>query len=201
MVERIRFADAVKLASPPLPEPPLLMTESPQDFNRIFVALNKEIRPRGIIEEMYVADIAHHTCDIVRGHRWKAAIINSEIRPALVSLISRLAFGGLPHQARILTENWFTDQATKKKVAEVLRKFGIDESAIEAEAFRMSAPDLATLDRMIASYEARRSKALRNIAECDLILAQRLGASSDRIIGSKASGRRHRADETPPKAA
>ena len=66
------------------------MTEFSEDFNRICVALNKEIRPRGIIEEMYVSDIAHHTFDIVRGHRWKAAIINSEFRAALASLISGL---------------------------------------------------------------------------------------------------------------
>jgi hypothetical protein len=201
MVERIRITDAIKLASSPLPEPPLLTTESSEDFNRIFVALNKEIRPHGIIEEMYVSDIAHHTCDIVRGHRWKAAIINSEIGPALASLISRLEFGGLSHQAAILAKNWYTDPAAKKKVAELLRKFGLDESAIEAQAFQRSALDLAVLDRMIASSESRRSKALRNIAECDFIFAERLGASSERIIGGKAPEVKHRVGEMPPTAA
>src|ERR1035438_5062009 len=90
MVERIRIAEARKLASSPLPEPPMLITESAEDFNRIRIALNKEIRPRGIVEEIYVADIAYHTWNIVRAHRWKAAIINSEFRPALASQIDRL---------------------------------------------------------------------------------------------------------------
>ena len=201
MVERIRIAEARKLASSPLPEPPMLITESAEDFNRICVALNKEIRPRGIIEEMYVSDIARHTFDIVRGHRWKAAIINSEFRPALASLISGLESGGRQYQAETLAKNWFTDQATKKNVAELLRKFGLDESAIEAHAFQRSALDLAVLDRMIASSESRRSKALRNIAEFDLIFAQRLGASSDRIIGGKALELKHRVGKTPPTAA
>jgi len=212
MVERIRIAEARKLASSPLPEPPMLITESAEDFNRICVALNKEIRPRGIIEEMYVSDIAHHTCDIVRGHRWKAAIINSEIRAALASLINRLLREPgyyeewhpeyfVSPEAKTLAKDWFTNQAAKKRVTELLRKFGLDESAVEAQAFRRSAPDLAMLDRMIASSESRRSKALRNIAECALIFAQRLGASSDRIIGGTVLELEHQRSETRPAAA
>ena len=39
--------------------------------------------------------------------------------------------------------------------------FHLDESAIEAEAIRRSAADIELLDRLLASIEARRDKALR----------------------------------------
>jgi hypothetical protein len=76
-------------------------------------------------------------------------------------------------------------QSTKNKVAKLLRKYGLDESAIEGQAFKRSAAVLAMLDRMVASAESRRSKALRNIAEWNAIFAERLRATSDQIIESK----------------
>ena len=204
MIERIRLADAPR---PLLPESPMLITESRDDFNRICAALNNEIKPRGIIQQMYVADIAALTWDILRAHRWKAAIINSEFLPALASLLERLLHepGYTPEfytrEAEKLAKEWFTERSAKKRVSELLRKFQLDESAIEAEAFRMSAPDLEMLDRMLASYKSRRSKALRNIAECDVIFAQRLRDSSNRIIEGKATALEHKVGEPPSAAA
>ena len=37
---------------------PLLITESKAEFDRIRDALNEEIKPRGILEQMYVEDVA-----------------------------------------------------------------------------------------------------------------------------------------------
>jgi hypothetical protein len=50
-----------------LREVPLLMTESKAKFDRIRDALNEEIKPRGIIYQMYVADIAYLSWEVLRG--------------------------------------------------------------------------------------------------------------------------------------
>jgi hypothetical protein len=212
MVERIRFADARRLAMSPVPEPPMLITESKEEFNRIRAALNEEIRPRGILEELYVADIANHTWTIVRANRLKVALINSEFLAALAFQIFCLARApynweeGNPTYsvgpwAEVRAKKWFTDEAEKKKIVELLGKYGLDESAIEAQAFRRCAFELAALDRMAASAELRRSKALRNIAECDAILAQRLSANSDQIVKGKTLAIAGNGVEAPATAA
>src|SRR5262249_14022950 len=77
-----------------LPLPPLLITESDEEFNRIRKAPHEEIKPVGIIEQMYVDEIADLVWQILRLKRCKAGVIN-------------LAF----HQssAKILGSSWKQD--------------------------------------------------------------------------------------------
>jgi hypothetical protein len=64
-----------------------------------------------------------------------------------------------------LARDWFSDPKVKEQIAGLLREFKLDETAIEAEAFRKSADDLERIDRLMASSEARRDKALVCIAQ------------------------------------
>jgi hypothetical protein len=96
-----------------------------------------------------------------------------------------------------IARKWFTDQRIKKILSELLGQFQLDESAIEAEAIRRSSADLELIDRMLASLESRRNKALRCIGEYRDSLARQLRESTDRIIDGKdvlrlehASGKR-----------
>ena len=51
-----KSSDGIELTQ--FSKPQLLMTESAQDFAALNAALMEEIKPRGIIERLYVADIA-----------------------------------------------------------------------------------------------------------------------------------------------
>ena len=64
----------------------------------------------------------------------------------------------------------------------MLRKFGLDESTIEAEAFRSRAEDLERLERMLALAEVRRDGALRCIADYRQSLAKQIKQATDRIL-------------------
>jgi hypothetical protein len=88
-------------------------------------------------------------------------------------------------KAQALAQSWFTDQEAKKQVSEILSRFDLDESAIEAEAIRRSSSDLELLDRMLSSLESRRNKALGWVAEYRASLAHQLRESADRIIEGK----------------
>jgi hypothetical protein len=61
----------------------------------------------------------------------------------------------------------------------------MDESAIEAQAFRLCADDLERLDRMLTLAEARRDKALRCLAEYRQIFAKQVRESTDRILDNE----------------
>ena len=50
---------------PTKPTAPLLVTESKGEFDRIHDALNDKIKPRGIIEQIYVADIANLVWEVL----------------------------------------------------------------------------------------------------------------------------------------
>jgi hypothetical protein len=174
-----------------LPKLPLLITESVDEFDALRDAFDQEIQPCGIIEQMYVHDISSIVWEILRLRRCKVVIINSAFRSALQSLLKQLLRqpGQYEYQvegeAEALAQAWFTDQEAKKQVSEILSRFDLDESAIEAEAIRRSSSNLELLDRMLASLESRRDKALGCVAEYRASLAHQLRESADRVIDGK----------------
>jgi hypothetical protein len=173
-----------------LPKLPLLITESADEFDALRDAFEQEIKPRGIIEQMYVHDICAIVWEILRLRRCKVIIINSAFRSALENLLVQLRQPGQQEfqardPARELAQAWFTDKEAKNQVSELLSRFDLDESAIEAEAIRKSSSDLELLDGMLASLETRRNKALGCVAEYRASLAHQLRESADRIIDGK----------------
>jgi hypothetical protein len=176
-----------------LPKLPLLITESADEFDALRDAFEQEIKPRGIIEQMYVHDICSIVWEILRLRRCKVVIINSAFRSALEDLLERLLRepgqlsydGRLRIKAQALAHLWFVDKEAKKEVSEILSEFGLDESAIEAEAIRKSSSHLELLDRMLTSLESRRDKALGCVAQYRASLAHQLRESADRIIDGK----------------
>ena len=190
-----------------LPASPLLITESAGEFDRLRNALDQELKPRGIIEQMYAADIAHLVWEILRLRRCKAGIINYAFLAALEVLLEQLLwhpeaiYMGTRDEAKSLARGWFSDPAAKKQVSKLLRDFQLDESAIEAEAIRLSGNDLEQLDRLLASLESRRNKALRCVGDYRGGFARQLRESSDRIIEGKVLALENASNKKPSAAA
>jgi hypothetical protein len=188
-----------------LPQPPLLITESASEFAALCEEFEQEFKPRGIIERTYVSDICSMTWEIWRIRRCKTTIINAAFRKALSEILLQ-AFGGYltpgaEQKAEALAKRWFTDQEAKKQVSNLLAKSQLDETAIEAKAIQMSSSDLELIDKMLASLEARRTKAWHCIAEYRVALAQQLRRSSDRIIEGKDVLRLEDGSNKPSEAA
>src|SRR5690242_12547691 len=104
-----------QISSALLPKAPLLASESRDEFNRVCEALNDQIKPRGIIEQIYVEDIAYLVWEILRLRRCKTAIINLAFRAALTQVVTQLSRepGEWEHQVRPhseeLARKWFSD--------------------------------------------------------------------------------------------
>jgi hypothetical protein len=124
--------------------------------------------------------------------RSKTAIINLAFRAALKDLITQLLREPGQHAFQLgdqpdeLARDWFSDPNVKKQIADLLREFEMDESAIEAEAIRRSTDDLERIDRLMASAEARRDKALVCVAQYRGDFGALLRDSSNRLIKKEA---------------
>jgi hypothetical protein len=171
-----------------LPKLPLLITESANEFDALRDAFEQEIKPRGIIEQIYVHDFCSIVWEILRLRRGKAAIINAAFRDALVHVLTECLETpeslqlDLDDQVQTLARAWFKNEQGKKRVAKKLNESGFDEYAIEGEAIRRSSSDLELLNRMLASLEARRDKALRWIGDYRDGWGRQLRGLSDRMI-------------------
>ena len=172
--------------------PALLLTESADEFVRLQTMLAQEIDPHGIIEEMHVAETAKIVWEMLRIHRCKAAMINTAFREALKKLLMQLwKEPGEPmpyEESQELALAWFTDPKAKEDVTEILGRFQLDQTAIEAEAIKSLAPDLEVLDRMLMTLEARRNRAIRGVAEYRESFAKRVQQGSDESSKPSLSG-------------
>jgi hypothetical protein len=168
-----------------LREPGLLTTESRQHFLRLKKEFHDEIKPCCTTERLYVDWVANSTWEILRLHRIKAELINGALLEALTNLLEQV----LPadefessyrrdEAAEHLARQWFVDDKARAEVAVLLARLGMDEVALEAEAYRLRAKEIEGLDLMITSKTKSREDALRFIGKLRKNLGDRLRASS-----------------------
>jgi hypothetical protein len=162
----------------------LLISESQDEFAKMTAEFLEEIRPEGLIEQSYVKDIAYYTLEILRYRRAKAGIINAVwlrvLRGFLATHLPLYQMKFVEHFAR----GWFDHAKTKAEVIKLLKTFGLDETAIAAEAFRLRAKEIEICDRLEALAEARREKSLHVIGKMRKKLGKRLRQRSDDMLAN-----------------
>src|SRR5882757_10993394 len=99
-------------------KPPVLRSESADEYTSLHKKLIEEIGPRGAIEAVYVEEITALIWDIKRLRNCKVSVIHQMSRRALRSLLNQL----LPIDEKVkiegLADHWFEDAAAKEEVFE-----------------------------------------------------------------------------------
>src|SRR5256885_16850214 len=75
-----------------LPKLPLLISESADEFDALRDAFEREIKPRGIIEQMYVHDICAIVWEILRLRRRQGGLLKLGLPRAVGDLFERRLF-------------------------------------------------------------------------------------------------------------
>jgi hypothetical protein len=168
---------------------PVLITESVDEFAALRKALHDEIGPIGAIEQGFVEDLVAVMWEIKRVLRIKAEIWNGAFCKALIKILEQVwseDFEDYFVRDRAIEDlawQWLgNDSVAKAKVSELLGQHQLDETAIEAESFRMRVQELETLDRMLGLLEGRREKLLTGIAAYRDTLGRRLRQVSEQML-------------------
>jgi hypothetical protein len=170
-------------------DPAALIQRSEVQLNAILDQLKQELKPRGLIEQMYVEDLAYNIRDTRKLRETKGSIIRYEMQPALRSILEHVT--AEPNYsktiendnlAKSLAAGWYSNKKDQNEVAKMLAKFNLDSKNIEAEAWRRASSDLDLIERQLTSLETRRDKALVNLANFRDGLAQRLKQKVNRIV-------------------
>jgi hypothetical protein len=162
--------------------PPLLVTESVQDYEDFARAIFEAIPPKNIIEEIFLRDFVEHAWHIRRLRRARTAMMNISCRKAIISLLAIELCTHDEAHAETTAEKWFTCEKTKTEVANLLKKYGLDESAIVAESIKPISSDLDILSKEMALWEARRDKALSRLFKTRRNFAKRVREITQRVI-------------------
>jgi hypothetical protein len=139
----------------------VLPTESSAQFEEDVNGVAKAIKPQNRIEQIYSDDFACSNWEAQRYRRASSSIVRMAIPDVLYDTLTRQLNAREPTQALLLVEQWCRgDQAARAEVTGILKRHGLEEQDLEAEALRRRLPDLMMTSQLTASAIARRDKAL-----------------------------------------
>jgi hypothetical protein len=188
--------ERVKLFPRPVKRSPLLPTESVEEYERDRSRIENALDPCDAIERIYFEDFVHESLQMRRLQRWNLATVKAALAEAVYAVLGEL--NELENiDVNAVVGQWCTDPDARATVSAILAKHGLDDSVIEAEAFRRSSRDVALIDQLLTSHASRRDKSLHSIAfyremkgrQRQLSAKSAVGDSGVARLDHKASGR------------
>jgi hypothetical protein len=145
---------------------PLLPGEEEADYAEVAVRLVSAAKPRDAIEEFLIRDAIDLTWEILRLRRAKVGILKASMNTGVERVL--IALNHTPIQRfdnrQELSRRWMAgDKGARKEVEAVLRNALLSVNDVTAKTLEAKLDSFERLDRMLASAEARRNIALREI--------------------------------------
>ena len=170
---------AAESAGDLLGPPPVITGEDPHAFLELLDRVRQDVKPKGIIEEIFVRDSVDLLWEIRRLRRLKASLLQAAAHQGLEKVLKPLVAWS---EADRLADNWARRSSRAiAKVDKVLATAGLNLDAVMAEALALRLDDIERIERMIASQEARFEAALREIDRHRAVLADALRGAAAAI--------------------
>jgi hypothetical protein len=145
---------------------PVLPGEAQTNYDSLATRIVDVARPRDAIEEFLTRDVIDLTWEILRLRRAKAGLWRAAASKGVESIHSRIdndaSFLRLPGPG--FAEHWASGDARKRQeFTEMLKKADLTMDDVMAEALARVIHSFERFDHILASVEARRNDALREI--------------------------------------
>jgi hypothetical protein len=152
---------AIKRVAEILPAP-LLPGEQEAEYAEFALAIVKAAHPNDAIEDLLTRDVIDLSWEVLRLRRLKAGLLRGAISSSIYQVMCRLGYED--EYAWKLAANWAAERkAAQKEVAGALQKAQLTMEDVMAETLEGKIDSFERFDRMLASSEARRNNALREI--------------------------------------
>jgi hypothetical protein len=145
---------------------PLLPGEKETEYAEVALRIVKAATPRDAIEDLLTRDVIDLSWEVLRLRRLKAGLLRGAIGSGISAVMYRLGYEERKGygSAGELAANWAAGKkAAQKEVAAALQKAQLTMEDVMAETLEGKIDAFERFDRMLASSEARRNNALREI--------------------------------------
>jgi hypothetical protein len=150
---------------------PLLPTEAESDYLGVAARIVAVAQPKDPIEEFLTRDVVDLTWEILRSRRLKGGLLRAAVSKGVHRILTTIGHGHEPYAPRTELVNYFhfADKWASGKADyrdafdEMLNEAGFTMEEVMAEAFAAVIDPFERIDRLLASAEARRNNALREI--------------------------------------
>ena len=150
---------------------PLLPTEAESDYLGVAARIVAVAQPKDPIEEFLTRDVVDLTWEILRSRRLKGGLLRAAVSKGVHRILTTIGHGHDPWAPRTdlvdhfhFAAKWASgDTSYRDEFDEMLKKAGFTMEEVIAEAFAAVIDPFERIDRLLASAEARRNNALREI--------------------------------------
>jgi hypothetical protein len=159
---------------------PLLPGEQEADYAEFALAIVKAEHPKDAIEDLLTRDVIDLSWEVLRLRRLKAGLLRGATSSSIYQVMCRLGYED--ECAWKLAANWAAEsKAAKKEVAGALQKAQLTMEDVMAETLEGKIDSFERFDRLLASSEARRNNALREIERHRAALGSAVRQAIDEI--------------------
>ena len=143
---------------------PLLPTEAEADYLGVAARIVAVAQPKDAIEEFLTRDVVDLTWEILRLRRLKGGLLRAAVSKGVHRILSTIGYGPDIDSVDYFAANWASGKADfRREFEEMLKNAGFTMDEVMAEAFAAVIDPFERIDRLLASAEARRNNALREI--------------------------------------
>lgn len=182
-----------------LGRPPILHGEDERTYAELLARVQAAVKPKDILEEIWVRDVVDLLWETLRLRRMKASVVTVATRNAMAKVLAPIVNKGRlgdadpfdmelmlkETPARELAAGWYKREGKAvKDVEKILREADLSMDVVTAQALRRSLDDverIERIERMIISAESRRNAALREVARHRAAFAEDLRRSSQNV--------------------
>jgi hypothetical protein len=159
---------------------PLLPGEQEADYAEFALAIVKAAHPKDAIEDLLTRDVIDLSWEVLRLRRLKAGLLRGATSSRICQVMCRLGYED--EYAAELAANWAAGKkAAQKTVAAALQKAQMTMEDVMAETLEGKIDSFERFDRLLASSEARRNNALREIERHRAALGAAVRQAMDEI--------------------
>jgi ribosomal protein L12E/L44/L45/RPP1/RPP2 len=145
---------------------PLLPGEQEAEYATLVARIVVIAEPRDAIEDLLTRDVVDLSWEILRLRRAKVGILKASMSDGVEGVLDQLGYGQGERYGytKSLGQSWAAgDKKTRKEITAALSAAGLTIDEVTAKTLESKLDSFERLDRMLASAEARRNNALREI--------------------------------------
>jgi hypothetical protein len=142
---------------------PVILGENPADYTQLTSKVLAAVRPGDFIEEMLVRDVIDLFWEVTRLRRLKTGLLNANMGKGIEEILNSVRYVDREDNDWLARDWRAGDKKARDSVAELLAAAGLSMEAVMGQTLSLSIDSIDRMDRMIASAEARRGNALREI--------------------------------------
>ena len=164
-------ATALALAQPA----PLATGEDPATYDDLLARVVAAVKPDGVIEDLWVRDVADDAWEVLRLRRYKAGYLAACRRDGMSTVLAGIG----ETMFFTLAQRWAAREPTAlNEVRERMADAGVGDDAVMGSAFAKHINEFDRIERLIGAAMARRAATLREIGRHRAELAEQLAAAT-----------------------